>query len=110
MTLHQSLIRREVANKDSREPMDGPNVSVPESKARNPNRRPLPVDKDVFARLQETQRLQRDLHDFPEFDLGFLGTAALHIVYTMPDADQLILKQVCLDFTKKLRNSNAEMS
>ena len=88
--------------------MDAELLHASEPKARNPNRRPLPVDKDVFARLQETQRLQRGMHDFPEFDLGFLGTAALRIVYSMPDADQRILQQVCVDFSHKLRCRDTE--
>lgn len=84
--------------------MEAQLLDINEIKSRNPNRRPLPVDKDIFARLQETQRLQRGRHDFPEFDLGFLGTAALRIVFALPNADERILEQVCIDFRHKLNH------
>jgi len=110
MNLDRSTSGYPSAHADMGEQMDTATSTSIDGKIRNPNRRPLPVDKDVFARLQQTQRLQRGLHDFPEFDLGFLGTAALRIVYAMPDADQRILKQVCLDFSQKVRGSSADVT
>ena len=66
-------------------------------KQRDPNRRPLLVDKTMFFRMQETQRLAKTRPNFPNIDLAVFGTAALRIVFELPNADQLIIKQALQD-------------
>lgn len=66
-------------------------------KQRDPNRRPLLVDKTMFCRMQETQRKAKTLANFPNIDLAVFGTAALRIVFEQPNADQLIIKQALKD-------------
>jgi hypothetical protein len=71
---------------------------------RNPKRRPLVIRKEEFSRLQVTQRKQREFPDNPEFDLGYLGSAALSLVFAMPNADELILRQARLEYLEEVRS------
>jgi hypothetical protein len=73
------------------------------SKARDPNRRPLLVDKVMFERMQMTQRLANGQPDFPNIDLALFGTAALRIVFGLENADQLIIEQALQDLAAKTK-------
>lgn len=68
-----------------------------QAKQRDPNRRPLLVDKAIFSRVQETQRLAKTRANLPNIDLAVFGTAALRIVFEQPNADQLIIQQALKD-------------
>jgi hypothetical protein len=59
------------------------------------NRRPVRVQLDVFERLQSTQRGQR-----VQFDLGFIATAALRMLYAHfgDESDGLILNRARDDY------------
>jgi hypothetical protein len=79
-----------------------PIVDSPQAaqKVRDPNRRPLLVDKAMFARMQRTQRIAHGLPNFPNIDLAQFGTAALKIVFALPEADKLIIRQALSDLEK----------
>jgi hypothetical protein len=66
-------------------------------KQRDPDRRPLLVDKTMFSRMQATQRRANARKNFPNMDLALLTTAALRIVFELPNADQMIIKQTLQD-------------
>jgi hypothetical protein len=73
-------------------------VAAPyDAKLRDPDRRPLLVDKTMFSRMQATQRLANTRKHFPNLDLALFATAALRIVFELPNADQLIIKQALQD-------------
>ena len=68
-----------------------------EAKPRDPDRRPLLVDKTMFSRMQATQRMANARKNFPNIDLALFATAALRLVFELPNADQLIIRQVLSD-------------
>jgi hypothetical protein len=82
-----------------------PRVDLPQAaqKVRDPNRRPLLIEKDMFARMQETQRVANAQQNFPKIDLALYGTAALRIVFNLPNADQLIIKQAFHDLAERAK-------
>jgi hypothetical protein len=83
-----------------------PSVDLPQAaqKVRDPNRRPLLIDKDMFVRMQATQRIAHALPNFPNIDLARFGTAALKIVFARPDADQLIIQQTLNDLAESAKD------
>lgn len=82
----------------------GPMPTHLEAKQRDPDRRPLLVDKSMFFRMQTTQRLANARKNFPNIDLALFATAALRMVFELPNADQLIIKQVLQDLAADTDN------
>jgi hypothetical protein len=59
----------------------------------------LYVHRDVFERLQAIQRSQES----PKFDLRDIGSSALRVLLSMPNAAELIREQLLKDLLARRR-------